>query len=139
MDAKWHKLNESLHKASGENIAKLKLNHTALKVEKPNDLVFLTILSEVTEATTKTTEVNSLTPKIEAQQTCDAESRSLNKEIKHGITHKDVHSIAYISSSYLLAIKDLHPILSKLLPMEKVQRFFLVASSLILMLATLLF
>lgn len=82
---------------------------------------------EVTEATAKATQVKSFTPKIKVQQTYDTESRILNKEIEHEVTYEDVHCIDYVIDSYLLVVKGLHPILSRLLLMEKIQRIFLVA------------
>jgi len=79
----------------------------------------LTTLSKVTEAATEPTEVNSFAPEIEVEETFEAESRILNKEIEQGTTYKDVHSIDYIINSYLLAVKNPHSILSRSLFMEK--------------------
>ena len=93
--------------------------------EKPTYSV-LTTLSEVAKATMETAKVNTFGP---VQETCEVESQVVNKEIEHGITYKDAHSINYIINCYLLVVKYLHPILSRLPLMEKSQNFFHTASS----------
>ncbi|KAJ8436652.1 hypothetical protein Cgig2_003031 [Carnegiea gigantea] len=59
------------------------------------------VMSEVIETTTEAIEVKSFTPVIEVQGTCDAESRILNKEIKHGITHEDEVKLLKEKSTHL--------------------------------------
>lgn len=87
----------------------------------------MTTLLEVTEATAKATLVKRFTLEIKAQETCVAKSRILNKEIEHEVAYEDAHCIAYIIDSYLLVVKGVNPILSRLLLMEKIRSIFLVA------------
>jgi len=86
--------------------------------EKPTNSVLITI-AEVTEAITKATEIKNVTVEIQVQETCNVESRILNKEMEQGKTYKDVHSIDYIINFCPLFAKHLHPILSRLLLIEK--------------------
>jgi len=45
-----------------------------------------TIILEIAKAITESCEVKSSIPEIEVQETCEAESPFLNKEIEHRIT-----------------------------------------------------
>ena len=86
-----------------------------------------------TKATIEAIQVKSSTLEIEVQETCNAEeSRILNKEIEHETTYMYVYSTDNIINSYLLVVRDVHPILSRLLPMGKFQNFHVTSCILIL-------
>jgi len=73
--------------------------------EKPPTALVLTTLSDATEATIDAIKVESSTTEIEIQETCDVESRTLNKKIASDIKYKDVHSINYIIDLHVSVVK----------------------------------